>query len=128
MSSNLFYLHVSVNCKEVSELKVCKIINNTPNRQCEFDSCPTSFIKACLNILITPITSIINNSLKEGTFPQVFKNAIVTPLIKKTALHKNELKNFRPVSGLNFISKLIEKVVANQVEEHMSTFNLDNPY
>ena len=32
------------------------------------------------------------------------------------------------MSGLNFISKLIEKIVANQVKEHMSTFNLDNPY
>ena len=55
--------------KEVSELEVRKIIINTPNKQCDSDPWPTSLIKACLDILITPIISIINNSLKEGTFP-----------------------------------------------------------
>ena len=40
-----------------------------------------------------------------------FKEAIVTPLIKKPSLPKNDMKNYRPVSGLCFISKLLERVV-----------------
>ena len=43
--------------------------------------------------------------------------AYVTPLQKKPSLDRNILKNYRPVSNLSFISKLIEKVVAKQLNE-----------
>ena len=57
-----------------------------------------------------------------------FKSAVVTPLIKKPNLPSNDLKNYRPVSGLSFISKLVERVVAKQLLEHINVNNLDNPY
>ena len=41
---------------------------------------------------------------------------------------RNDLKNYRPVSGLNFISKVIERVVAYQVKEYLSHNNLNNIY
>ena len=77
-------------------------------------------------ILIKPITLLVNFSLQEGYFPSEFKKAIITPLIKKPKLPKNEFKNYRPVSGLNFISKIIEKVVAKQLKDHLSKNNLVN--
>ena len=43
-------------------------------------------------------------SLSEGCFPDSFKKAIVAPLIKKSSLPPDELKNYRPVSGLCFVS------------------------
>ena len=46
--------------------------------------------------------------------------AHVTPLHKKPSLDRNSVKNYRPVSNLSFISKLIEKVVANQLNEFIS--------
>ena len=55
----------------------------------------------------------VNCSLSEGVVPDEFKKAIVIPLIKKSST--NDLKNYRPVSGLGFISKLIERVVASQL-------------
>ena len=58
-----------------------------------------SVLKNCLDILITPITDIINISMETSTFPQNFKEAHVRPLLKKTSLPKNELKNYRPVSN-----------------------------
>ena len=63
-------------------------------------------------LLFVPITRIVNLSLSEGVFPHQFRHSIVTPLIKKPSLPRNDLKNYRPVSGLNFISKVIERVVA----------------
>ena len=47
-------------------------------------------------------------SLSEGLFPDVFKYAIVTPLHKKHSLPKDELSSYRPISNLNFISKILE--------------------
>ena len=114
--------------KSVSEAEVRKIINASPNKQCNLDPCPTALVKCCIDILITPITAIINKSLQEGSFPFHFKKAIVTPLIKKPTLPKNDLKNYWPVSNLNFISKLIEKVVAFQIKEHLNKAGLENGF
>ena len=53
---------------------------------------------------------------------------MVTPLIKKPNLPLDDLKNYRPVSGLSLISKPVECVVAKQLLEHIHIHNLDNPY
>ena len=60
-----------------------------------------------------------NLSLKNGIFPTQFKKAIVRPLIKKSTLDKNILKNYRPVSNLSFISKITEKNVASRFKKHL---------
>ena len=58
-------------------------------------------------------------SLKNGIFPTEFKKAILRPLIKKSTLDKNILKNYRPVSNLSFISKITEKTVASRFKKHL---------
>ena len=69
---------------------------------------------------------MINFSLTEGIFPSQFKQAVITPLIKKASLNKNELKNYRPVSGLIYLSKLTERVVASQLQNHFEKNKLFN--
>jgi len=46
-----------------------------------------------------------------GCFPAAFKEALVRPLLKKVWLDAGDQKNFRPVSNLPFLSKLLERVV-----------------
>ena len=46
-----------------------------------------------------------------------YKSAIVKPLLKKSTLDPNDKKNYRPVSNVSFISKILEKVVAYHLEE-----------
>ena len=99
----------------VSEEELLEILKSPPSKSCNFDPIPTSLVKECADILITPITKIVNYSITEGSFPNCFKMAYVTPLQKKPSLDRNILKNYRPVSNLSFISKLIEKVVAKQL-------------
>ena len=65
--------------------------------------------------------------LKEGVFPSAFKTAHVIPLLKKPSLDKNNLKNYRPVSNLSFISKVVEKVVASRLLTHVELNDLSNP-
>ena len=65
--------------------------------------------------------------METSTFPQNFKEAHVRPLLKKTSLPKNELKNYRPVSNLSFISKILEKKVANGLQAHIKNNHLCNP-
>ena len=71
---------------------------------------------------------MVNFSLSEGLVPDGFKKALVTPLIKKASLPVEDLKNYHPVSGLSFISKLMEHVVAKQLIDHIHPHGLDNSY
>ena len=88
---------------------------------------PTSLVKICLDILIKPITDIGNLSIETNAFPHEFKEAHVKPLLKKSSLPKNHLKNYRPVSNLNFISKILGKVVASRLQSHINKNDLANP-
>ena len=70
----------------------------------------TWLLKECLDELLPLLTSIINSSLLTGVFSKQCKHAIVRPLLKKHNLDHEELRNYRPVSNLHFISKIIEKL------------------
>ena len=61
-------------------------------------------------------------------FPGAFEKAVVTPFIKKDLLHGIELKNYRPVSDLCFVSSLVEQVIAKQLKSHINSNNLESPY
>ena len=52
------------------------------------------------------------------------KTSLVTPLLKKSNLDRNNLKNYRPVSNLSFLSKILEKVVAKQLKDYMDAYGL----
>ena len=104
------------------------VIASCPNKSCQLDPIPTWLVKQCVDQVLPFLTSIINESLTKGEFPNDFKNAIVNPLLKKPILDKDELKNYRPVSNLHFISKIIEKLAwvstrcTIQCNQHTSWF------
>ena len=110
----------------VTESEIRKFILASPTKSCQLDPWPTFLVKDYVDILLPSVTKLINLSLRDGTFPSRFKEAIVTPLIKKPSLPKNDMKNYRPVSGLCFISKLLERVVASQVKTHLESCTLNN--
>ena len=98
------------NLEPASEDEVRKIIMKSASKSCDLDPIPTNILKALLDILIKPITTIINLSLESGTFPISFKEAHVTPLLKKSNLPVNNLKNYRPISFLKLLKKLFPTV------------------
>ncbi len=89
---------------------------------------PHTFSKQSLPHSYQHSTHIINTSLLRGIFPTAFKvqgffissfkQARVTPLLKKPTLNTSLLENYRPVSLLPFIAKTLERVVFNQVEDN----------
>jgi hypothetical protein len=88
------------------------------------DPIPTPLLKKCVDSLIPVITRIMNISLTSGEVPQCFKVAKVSPLIKKKSLDKDIYKNYRPVSLLCFLSKLLERCVMAQLQDYLTTNNL----
>jgi exonuclease III len=112
----------------VSEQFVLNILKNTAPKSCELDPIPTKLLYDNLDTLLPTVTQIINTSLVSGSVPADLKTAVVKPLLKKPSLDRNELKNFRPVSNLPFLSKILEKVVLCQLLSHLDSNNLCNPF
>ena len=108
--------------------EVCHLVLRAPCKSSDLDPIPTRLVKDCIDILITPMTSRINLSLTEGSFPSHFKSAHVCPLLKKPSLNKNSMNNYRPVSNLTLLSKVLEKVVVNQLNSHINSSNTSNQY
>ena len=99
-----------------------KIVYSMNTTSCELDPIPTGVLKEILEVCIDDITALINVSLEQGVFCEQWKSAIVRPLLKKISLELI-LKNYRPVSNLPFLSKLLEKCALTQLleycDEHM---------
>jgi hypothetical protein len=107
-----------------SEDEIRKLILSSPSKHCDLDPMPTWMLKEHLELLLPVITKLVNLSLATSTVPIQFKNAVVKPLLKKTNLDAEILKNYRPVSNLTFVSKIIEKVVAARLKDHLEANNL----
>ena len=65
------------------------------------------------------LCKIANLSLATGVFPDSEKFAMVTPILKKRSLDKEDLKNYRPVCQLSFVSKFVERVVSKRVDHFL---------
>ena len=63
-------------------------------------------------------------SLQSGVVPATLKSAYICPTIKKSGLDAADAKNYRPISNLPVISKLLERLVAQQLIKYLSDNNL----
>ena len=77
------------------------------------DGIPQDCLLLGQEVLASPLTDVVNSSITTGTFPVEWKEAIVVPILKKG--DAKELKNYRPVSCLVAASKVLEKVVCDQL-------------
>lgn len=100
--------------------QVSILIKSKKLKCCALDPIPSTILKQCLPILLPVITNIVNLSLTSATVPDSLKIALLLPLLKKVSLDFEEFKNFRPVSNLTFISKVIEKTVASQLINYIN--------
>ena len=109
------------NLTRVTDAEVRRLVLSAPCKSSDLDPIPTSLVKDCIDILVSPIVSKVNSSLSEGCFPSHFKSALVSPLLKKPTLNRDDMKNYWPVSNLSFLSKLLEKVVASRPSSNINS-------
>ena len=106
---------------------ITQLIRSAPNKTCGLDPIPTSIIKGEPEVFAPFLTKIVNCSLHNGSFTSELKQANVKPLLKKLGLTADDKKNFRPVSNLSLVSKLIERAVSEQLNKHADkTGNLES--
>ena len=95
---------------------------------CDLDPILTPILHDCLDEITPIVTDIVNKSLSCGVVPQCFKHALVKPLLKKANLDPNCLSNYRPVSNLPFLSKVLERIVLRQFLQHLESHSLLEPF
>ena len=107
----------------LTESEVHTVIMRMKNKHCELDIIPTGILKQILEACLPAITQIVNMSLTNGEFCKSWKVTVVKPLLKKPGLNLIS-KNYRPISNLPFISKLVEKCMLKQLIEHCENHKL----
>ena len=104
---------------EVESEEVRKIVMGTKATTCQLDPIPTPLLKTSIGAILPLLTTIINMSFDAAHFPDELKLALILPILKKLGLDPEIFKHFRPVSNLAYLSKLLERLAASRLLNHM---------
>ena len=115
-SSNFAFNTIS--CESVTK----KIKELKPNKAVGLDKVSSRMLKDAADIVAPSLTSLFNISINNGCFPSTWKLAKISPLFKKGS--KQDPSNYRPISVLPTISKLLEKAVHMQLYSYLRDNNL----
>ena len=123
------YLSKISNCNKslfihpTTRVEILSIINKLPNKKSSGpDGLSNCMLKDLKEVLITPLEIHFNQSMAEGIFPDQMKQANVVPLHKVNS--KQETTNYRPISLLLTMSKILEKLMYKRIYNFMSNNNL----
>ena len=101
-----------------------EVIHTINKKSCDLDPISTALFQECVPELTPIIMYIVNMSLSLGIFPSQLKCACVRPIIKKLDSDSNDYRNYRPVSNLAFLSKILEKCVNVQLNQYLDENNM----
>lgn len=106
----------------VSQDELSNIIDSLNNKKTVgLDGVSSKILKECKEHLLDHLLHIINHSLKQGVFPDKLKEGKILPIYKTG--DKERVENYRPISILNVISKIFERVVLNRLLLHLGESN-----
>ena len=99
---------------------VLKIIDSIKPTTSAADFIPTALIQSCCGVFFPEIRCYLANlSFSQGVFPQSYKSAFITPLLNKTGSNSDSPSNYRPISNLNNISKITERLFLCTFQPHV---------
>lgn len=83
---------------------------------------PAFYLKEAAPVISCPLAYMLNLSIRKNIFPNLLKNARITPLFKKGSNLK--VCNFRPISILPVLSKIYEKIIHKQIDTYLTSNNM----
>ena len=90
-----------------------------PSKATGLDGLSANVLKISSPTIAAPLTKIFNLSISSKIFPDNFKKAKITPCFKKG--DKSDKSNYRPISVLSLLSKVIERHVASHLKTYLNT-------
>jgi len=120
---NFKYCHSQIKLKNTTTYEINKIINSLKSKTSHgYDEISDKILKASTPFILSPLTYIFNKVLSSGTFPDRLKYSEVQPLFKKG--EKTEISNYRPISLLPSLSKIIEKIIYKRLNCYLLGNNI----
>ena len=116
-SDRNFSRNILVTSDEVE--KMLKSLNS--KKAAGTDRLPIKLVKLASEVLSKPLSLAMNNSITSSTFPERAKVATVVPIDRKTG-NKYTVSNFRPVSLLNYFTKIYENYIKNHIVNSMNNY------
>ena len=113
------------NFHSVSQDTIQAAASKLSMKSCNLDLLPASLMKNYLHLLLPILTKIVNMSLSSGKMPEALKVAELKPVLKNLDADYRQFSNFWPISNLKMISKVVEKGVAMQLMDHVTSHQLD---
>ena len=110
--------------RPLSVIDVVAAVRVLPDKQCLSDPLPTKLLKDNVDVLATFLVELFNRSLALGVVPSIYKSAYVAPLLKKADLDPTDVKSYRPISNMSVLSKLLERLVAQQLLDYLTSSKL----
>ena len=105
----------------VDNLYLGKVIASMKNKTCNLDPLPTDIVKKLMCHLLPAICRLVNSCILESKFPDDLKTALVTPVIKDKLKDSEDFKNYRAITNLPFLSKILEQVLYLQLNNHIES-------
>ncbi|GAA6069360.1 RNA-directed DNA polymerase from mobile element jockey-like, partial [Tachysurus ichikawai] len=116
------------NFDTVTLVDLKKAVHELKPTTCPLNAVPARILKEAVDIIGPILVPFINSCFRVGTVPIALKRAIVRPLLKKPNLDPFILSNFRPISNLSFLSKLMEKLVFEQLQSHLQLHGIGDTF
>ena len=101
-----------------------KVIQSAAAKFCSLDSIPTMILKEFLPELLLFVLWMNNASLEDGNLPLSQRHTIVIPWLKKLGLDRSVVENYRPISNLSFMLKVVERLVCHQLVRFLENHNI----
>ena len=101
-----------------------KLIRCSTIKAGKLDPLPATVMRSCYSALVPAFKTVISLSLSTGSMPKDLKITSLRPLLKKPNTDCEQFSNFRPVSNLKFLSKLVEKSVFVQANNYLTVNGL----
>ena len=116
-------------CKfeELSLDETIEVILGMSDKFCDLDPIPTYLLKECVHELSPIICFIINQSIAQAAFPSQLKSALIKPNLKDESSDHDILSNYRPVSNIPIISKILERAILSQLNHFIESKSLHCP-
>ncbi|XP_068684391.1 uncharacterized protein [Montipora foliosa] len=95
------------NAQPISSEGIKKLVLNAPNKTCDNDPVPIKIVKDYINKLLPTISNMVNLSLSGGHFPDIWKEGLVRPKLKRVNMDLIK-KNYWPLGNLALLSKITE--------------------
>ena len=116
--SRFFFSHITAD-------DIIKSVSRSGSEAVRVDNIPVSFIKMTLPYTLPIVLHLFDPSLQQSYFPSTWKQSIIRPIPKIASLVPND---YRPISLLCSLSKVLERVVHRQISGYLKMNGLLDPY